>query len=372
MIVCYFTSKVSNDVRVFGKECVSLAKAGYKVYLISPNAKDAVVDGVQIIGVPYSHSDTFSRLFILPRLLYKCALKVDADIYHFNDPASLFYGYKLKLRGKKVIFDSFEDHPTLILEYRRIPLFIKKIISKIYTWYENRMCSKFDGIIMCYHWTQERLSKICHNNQLIFNFPIIKEEKKNIVNHSNEHGFSLCYAGLLSEMWNIESIVLSLSKLNGVSLNLAGHGGIQLVKRLEGLEVWSRVNYLGKISHDKVHELIYSRSNVGIALLDYIPLTKGNIGNLSNNKLFEYMLAGLPVICTDFILWKEIIEKNQCGICIPPKNEEALSNAISFLIENPAIAKSMGENGRKCVLERYNWSVEEKKLLSLYDNLYYI
>jgi glycosyltransferase involved in cell wall biosynthesis len=89
---------------------------------------------------------------------------------------------------------------------------------------------------------------------------------------------------------------------------------------------------------------------------------------MSNNKLFEYMLADLPVICTDFILWKEVVEKNNCGICVNPRNVTEIAKAIQYLIENPDIAKKMGENGRKIVIEKYNWKEEEKKLLEIYKS----
>ena len=90
---------------------------------------------------------------------------------------------------------------------------------------------------------------------------------------------------------------------------------------------------------------------------------------MSNNKLFEYMMAGLPVICTNFILWKEVVEENDCGICVNPNNVNEITDAINYLINNLDIAKQMGENGRKMVQKKYNWESEEKKLLEIYRSL---
>ena len=134
--VCYFTSKSASDVRVFGKECITLVKAGYEVYLVSPNAKDEIKNGVHIIGVPYKKKGIFNRLFILPKLLYKKALSINADIYHFNDPSSLSYGSKLKHKGKKVIFDSFEDHPLLIFEKKSLP-YLFRYLFQHYDFYSS-------------------------------------------------------------------------------------------------------------------------------------------------------------------------------------------------------------------------------------------
>ena len=372
MKVCYFTSKPSNDVRVFEKECTSLAKAGYEVYLVSPNAKDESKDGVQIIGVPYSKKGIFNRLFVLPKLLYKKALSLDAQIYHFNDPASLRYGTKLKRKGKKVIFDSFEDHPTLFFEKKSLPYMFRYLISKIYSIYEFQKCKKFDALILCYHWTQERLNKACKNNQLVFNFPIIKENTvyKNNDEKESINNSVICYAGLISRMWNIENIIKSLAPFESVEFILAGNPADKsYLEMLKNNESWYKVNYLGQIERDAVGNEIFGKSNIAMAILDYIPLCKGNIGNMSNNKLFEYMRAELPVICTDFVLWKEVIEENKCGICVNPNNVNEITDAIKYLIKNPDVAIQMGKNGQKMIEKKYNWRVEEKKLIDLYRRL---
>ena len=76
------------------------------------------------------------------------------------------------------------------------------------------------------------------------------------------------------------------------------------------MDAWQYVNYHGVISHEDVFNNLYANASIGMALLDYVSQCKGTVGNLSNTKLFEYMYAGLPVVCTDFTLWKEIIEEN--------------------------------------------------------------
>jgi glycosyltransferase involved in cell wall biosynthesis len=85
--------------------------------------------------------------------------------------------------------------------------------------------------------------------------------------------------------------------------------------------------------------------------------------------MFEYMTAGIPIICSNFPLWQKIIEENQCGICVDPTNTIEISNTINYLFEHKEEAKEMGINGRKAVLTKYNWGIEEEKLLYLYNQL---
>jgi len=87
------------------------------------------------------------------------------------------------------------------------------------------------------------------------------------------------------------------------------------------------------------------------------------------NKIFEYMAAALPIVASNFPLWKEIIEGNHCGICVNPLDPKEIARVIEYLIEHPEEAKKMGENGRKAVLEKYNWENESKKLLDVYKGL---
>jgi len=142
----------------------------------------------------------------------------------------------------------------------------------------------------------------------------------------------------------------------------------EYMSELQKHKSWNKVNYHGLVPQEEVKKIL-SSSAVGLALLSYSDNTCGKIGTLGNTKLFEYMLAKLPVICTDFILWKEIIDRWNCGICIPPGDVEALQKAMHYLIDNPKKAQIMGENGRRAVLEEFNWGIEEKKLLKLYKQL---
>ena len=89
--------------------------------------------------------------------------------------------------------------------------------------------------------------------------------------------------------------------------------------------------------------------------------------NALPNKMFEYMSAGLPVIASNFPLWKEIVEGNKCGLTVNPLSPKEIAEAIRYLLAHPEEARKMGENGRKAVLEKYNWDNESRKLMVFYN-----
>ena len=313
--VCHVTSAHrSNDTRIFHKECISLAKAGYEVYLVA-NGNSYTKEGVHVIGIGKHHSKRMKRMLHTSRKIFKAAVNVDADIYHLHDPELLQFALKLKRKGKKVIFDSHEDYLLTISGKRWIPNIFKSIVVLFYVAYEKFVCSKLDGIVVCYHWTEERMKKYCEHTMMILNYPIIDNNKaKPSANFNNKRAIS--FAGGITAQWCHKQILEALGKLTGVRYELAGKLVGKYGLGLQEMKEWELVKYHGVLSIEKYFQ-VYANSSIGIALLDYIPQCKGTAGNLSNTKFYD-MYAGLPLLCTDFILWKEIIEKEQCGICVNP------------------------------------------------------
>ena len=86
-------------------------------------------------------------------------------------------------------------------------------------------------------------------------------------------------------------------------------------------------------------------------------------------SLTESLNAGIPLIASDFPLWRELIAGNDCGLLVDPLSPEKIAEAIDYLVTHPEDAERMGRNGRKAVLERYNWPNEEKKLLGFYERI---
>lgn len=124
------------------------------------------------------------------------------------------------------------------------------------------------------------------------------------------------------------------------------------------------VEYLGRISRKKVNAL-YGRSRAGIVI--YQPAA--NHTESQPIKMFEFMAAGLPVIASDFPLWKKIIEDNHCGICVNPQNVHEVRAACKTLLEETALGEMMGHSGRKAVIQKYNWNYEKEKLINLYQEI---
>ena len=362
--VCHITSAHSkDDPRIFHKQCVSLAKAGYSVTLIvNDEPLNEIVKEVHIISTGIKPKNRRERFLDSKKRLWQKAMEVDADIYQLHDPDLLPIGNKLKRAGKKVIFDSHEDVPQQIMDKGWIPEYLRNIVSNTYEAYEKYSISKYDGVISVTPKIVDRFKKTNSNIVVITNYPIIDENQSTERNPEK----AICFAGGVTNQYHHIEIIKAMESIDGIKYFLAGQVSDAYLEELKSLPAWDKVVFKGKVPFEDVKK-IYSKSMIGMAV-HYSNQAKVE-GSLGGIKLFEFMEAKLPVICTNYRLWKEIIEGNNCGICVDPKNIKGIENAIRYIIEHPEEAKIMGENGRRIVLEKYNWGIQEKILLRFYKDI---
>jgi len=353
----------SNDVRIFHKECVSFAEQGHEVTFIIPNASNCKIQNVSIISFQHKAKNRLSRMILTVNKLYKHALELNADIYHFHDPELLRIGLKLKRKGKIVIYDAHEDLPRQILAKPYIPHIMRRLISYIIERYENFAVSKLSGIVAATPFIRDRFLKFNSNTIDVNNFPIIKELNIDIEYESKKENY-ICYVGGITRVRGIIEIVNAIENAN-VNLLLAGNFlDIGLKEEIKSKKGWAKVNELGFLDRAGIKD-VYIKSKIGLVTL--YPII--NHLNALPVKMFEYMAAGLPIIASNFDLWKQIIENNNVGLCVDPKNPDEITSAIEYILSNPSKAKDMGENGKKLVKEKYNWNNECKKLFKLYKDL---
>ncbi len=351
------------DTRIFIKECTSLADAKYHVSLVvADGGGDEIKNGVHFVDVGEKEGNRFTRMTKTVRKVYKKAIELDADVYHLHDPELIPIGLKLKKKGKIIIFDAHEDLPNQLLEKSYLNKFLLKILSKIATRYESYSTKKFDAIITATPFIRDKFLAYNPKTIDINNFPKLSEFPPYIQTNRNN---TIVYIGEIARVRGIKEIVKALQYTPQVRLNLGGNFCESDVEAdVKSYPQWNQVNELGFLNRLEVSQIL-SQSTAGLVTLHP---TRSYIDSLPV-KMFEYMASSLPIIASDFPLWRSIIEKAQCGICVDPLDPYAISEAINWILSHPSEAHLMGQNGLRAVQEKYNWEQEEKKLLALYSTL---
>ncbi|TPD57952.1 glycosyltransferase family 4 protein [Emcibacter nanhaiensis] len=363
MKICHLTSvHPRNDVRIFHKQCRSLAKNGFDVQLIvADGLGDEVRDQVKIGDVGRLPS-RLKRVVITGRRILKKAREINADIYHFHDPELIPVGLLLQCRGKKVVYDVHEDLPRQIISKPWIPPYLRKPISWTAEKIENFLSRFFSAVVTATPFIRDRFLKINSRVVDVNNFPLLEEfsYQPDAEKGQNE----ICYVGGITKARGIFPLIEALANTTAV-LNIAGIYKVPgLRDELSSMPGWEKVVEHGFLDRKGVADLL-ARSNVGIVTL--LPIE--NYLDSLPVKMFEYMASGLPVIASDFPYWKTIVEKHDCGVCVDPTNPREIAEAIEHFLRDSELAKKVGKNGRKAVEEVFNWSIEEKKMISIYREM---
>ena len=369
--VCHVISGYyRNDPRIYQRQAKSLRDAGYQVSILSNDGlPNEVVEGISFFSCRRIIASRLSVLFFATWQFLPESIEIDADIYQIHAPELLPLGLYLKWRGKSVIYDAHEDLPNHILEKEWVPRILRYPLSRLIHNVIQFAVSRFDAVVTPHNHVAESLGLVNPRTVAICNFAKLLEKEADELVDFQERKPIVCYSGTVYAHSNQLSTLSAIENIEGVEYHIAGYISAEIEDELKRHPAYKKFRFLGRLPWEELRQF-YDSAVVGLVVIGYTRNLGGHRGTFAVNKFFEYMEAGIPVICTNYDLWNDIIEEYECGISVEPGNTEQLSSAIRLLIENRDIALRMGCNGRRAVRERFNWSVEEQKYLKVFNSLF--
>ncbi len=361
------TAHRPNDPRIAYRVIPTLAPH-YELIAALPNVTAGQLGSARSIRLPYFKRVLVRLLLSHPLVLWH-ALRLRPALLHLYDPELLPIGRLIQwLLAVPVIYEVHEN-------------LYKKMAAKQAQqgWYLARPFRYFDQLarqhfylIFTEHAYVETYRDTVKPHAIIYNYPLLPAlEPFRFLYHPSQQHPEFFYIGGLSFERALDVLVASFAKLSerhpAFTVHLFGPWRFTQAQ-LEALPGYDRVRHNLRFYGytDQRNALPHAvRATAGLALLKPV----GDYPDSYPTKLFEYMALSLPVITADFPLYRNVVERHNCGFCIPPDDSDRLTEVLLYLIEHPDEARVMGERGRGAVERDYNWESEAQKLLYFYKQV---
>ncbi len=365
--VCHIsTVHPANDIRIYHKEVKSLAENGYKVYLIGNYNNKDIKNNIYFIPLPQI-KNKFIRVFFKPFIALIKAIKTKSYIYHLHDPELLPIGIILKLMGKKVIFDSHELVYYQIYDKKWLKHhYIQNFFNLFYKKFEKLTVKFFDAIILAEtgytNYFYKNYPKYKNKFYILQNFPIIKKIEKSKPMKINFNKPILIYAGSLSHQRRIDIILKTVEKLDVGLILLGKWNDYNFQQYCYNLPGYKKVIIDKFTTPDEVYSYMKA-SDIGLVILS----KSKNYTTSISTKIFEYMACEIPVVASNFELWKKTFQDRM--FYVEPDNINELINIIQKILNNTKNFQNLLKNNKEYVIKNFSWETESKKLIQLYKKI---
>jgi glycosyltransferase involved in cell wall biosynthesis len=367
VIIHFTTVHPRDDSRIRDKELGALQNAfGGPVAMYVQDGLGDEID--RRAGFPII--DTGPRMPRLKRMtvgawrMIRAVLRARPKVAHFHDPELVPWAMLLTLAGIKVVYDVHEDYPRQVLHNGRLPAWVRAAASPTLVAAEWIGARLFSGMAVATEEIADRFP--APRTILVRNFPILGELHAPDARPMSGRPAEFTYIGTITQNRNIFRMMEAVDALPGTTarLRLAGDFVLEADRTTaEAMIAWRSVTYEGWLSREGVAAIL-SESRAGLVLLKPVPHEMVTLPI----KLFEYMAAGLPVISSDFPLWREIVEGAGCGLLVDPRDTSQITAAMQWILDHPAEAEAMGRRGREAVETTYSWEREKTVLIDFYRN----
>jgi glycosyltransferase involved in cell wall biosynthesis len=386
-ILMVLESEFPPDVRV-ENEMQALAEAGHEVHLACSTRKNRLE--TDVFGKSIVHRRTISSFIhkssvgclkfpfyfnFWRSFIFSLCAKEGFDIIHINDLPLSKIGIEVKQKFKtRLVIDLHENWPALIKTAAHTQTIPGRLLSSNKQWieYERKVLPEADKVITIIEEARDRVIRLGINPDKI----CMVSNTINFENLSIKAGMKISdtltifYGGAINRHRGLqlvlEAIRMCVLKNLKIRFWIVGDGSFrkELKKISIEMKIDSQVHFLG---HKPFNEMIEILAEADAAIIPHLR-TENNDAS-SPNKLYQYMYLNKPIISSDCISLKRIITETHTGFIYKNDSAEDLFSLLEKLFYDRKMLEEINGNGRKAVLEKYNWNVDKKRLIEAYRKL---
>jgi len=370
MLICHVSSVHSaGDPRIRLKQLASVSQRYGRTIFITGDLESPVSDNksdrIEIKKVSPGRKNRILRLLITSPRCILVALRFKAEIYHLHDPELLPWAWILRLSGGKIVYDTHEDYVSSIGQKKYLPRLVRKIFGYAIGILEKILSTGYRKVI-----AEKYYAKRFPDAVPVLNYPVLKDLLP--INAFSACSMAVIYTGNItpdrgafdmaafhnySEKYKVKAVGRCSQSLHG-KLDTFEQSFTKQPIEVEG------VGYFVQFS-EIISAYRECRWLAGVALF---PNTE-HYREKELTKFFEYMAVGLPIIASDFPVWKRLIEDQGVGICVPPGDNQSIESALNWLKANPGEAQEMGRRGKELARTQYSWESQAARLIDFYEEI---
>lgn len=368
-------SDLPYDARVW-KQARSLAQAGYDVALLGcrydlPETRRRREDGIDVVEVPFgARSGTVSNLRRAKVLLglWREILRTRARLYHaHNVHTGLPAWIASKLYGARLVYDGHELYGGV-----GQPGLIGGIGARLGAVVERLMVRHSDLTWTTNDSRAEHLRRRYGRPSIgvLQNVPPKADEIVPLDPGFPEGVDVLLYqGGIYASRRAFKETLEAVALLQGVHFAILGFGREHEIALIglwaDEIGVADRVVLLSPRPFD---ELVRTAAAATVGI---VPLRNNNLNHFlgDTNKLHEYLMAGIPVVASDFPEVRRVVESGNppVGELFDPDSPESIAAAVRTVLADRAVYEARRREARRLALERFNWEIEERHLVAAYQ-----
>ncbi len=359
-IVVSVTNDISTDQRV-DKVCNYLYSRGWDVVLLGrklPTSSNVNRKYKVVRFKLWFNKGAFFYLTFNIRLFFYLLFN-KSDVYLSNDidtlPANYFAS---KFTKRPIVFDAHEA-------FSEVPELINRKFKKsVWRWVEKKMIPKTKIAYTVSNGVAEFYKKLTGKSmQVIYNYPLLKSEteKSNISFRQDKK--NIIYQGAVNKGRGIDGAIEAMQYIDAV-LHIIGIGDeyIKMKELTEKLKLTDKVVFYGRVLPDELKSLT-PQADLGISFEEDIGL---NYRYSLPNKLFDYILAGVPVMVSDLPEMKRVVLESKVGEVLNSRKPEEVAMQIINLLSNDGKLKECKENC-KSASQKYCWEQQEPLLDKIFS-----